>query len=149
MRHHLVQGDLALAALGEFGQMVGDAVHEGELAFFDQGPHRAAGQHLGLAEQQEQRTIGRRFVQRLGLGDAIGAEERQLAVPRQRDLRPRISALLDVLPDQPVEVLQRRRGKAEARRIGGCQGIAVGHGDLLAIARMTGCYMTRGISTNL
>ena len=68
---------------------------------------------------------------RLGLGVAIGAEQRQLAVPRQRDLRAGIAALLDVLPDQPIEMLQRRRGKAEARRVGGWQRIAVGHGCLL------------------
>jgi hypothetical protein len=36
-----------------------------------------------------------------------------------------------MLPDQPIEMLQRRRGKAEAGGIAGWQRIVVGHGCLL------------------
>ena len=50
---------------------------------------------------------------RFGLGVAIGAEQRQLAVPRQRDLRAGIAALLDMLADQPVEMLERLLREAE------------------------------------
>ena len=131
MGHDLMQGDLALAALGELRQVIGNPVHEGELAFLDQCPHRAAGQHLGLAEQQEKCVVRCRQVPALGLGIAIGAEQRQLAVTRQRYLRAGVTAFLDMLTDQPVEMLQRRRGKAEARGVGGGQRISVGHGGLL------------------
>ena len=120
MRHDLVQCDLAFAALGEFGQMVGDPVHERELAFLDQRPYRRTGQNLGLAEQQEQCLAGRRLLARFGPGVAIGAEHRQLAVPRQGNLRARITALLDMLPDQPVEMLQ--RSAAKPRLCGSAEG---------------------------
>ena len=131
MRHDLMQGDLALAALRELRQVIGDPVHEGKLAFLDQRPDRRAGQHLGLAEQQEQIVLLRRRVPRLGLRVAISPEQRQLPVPGQRDLRARVTAFLDMLPDQPVEMLQRGRGKAEARRVGGWQRVVVEHGCLL------------------
>ena len=52
VRHHLVQGDLGFAARREFRQVVGDAVHEGQLALLDQRPHRRAGQHLGLVNSR-------------------------------------------------------------------------------------------------
>ena len=134
MGHDLMQGDLALAALRELRQMVGDPIHEGKLALFDQCPDGRAGEHFGLAEQQEQRVVSRRRMPRFGLGIAVSAEQRQFAVPRQRDLRAGIAALLDMLPDQPIEMLQRRRGEAEARRVGGRQRI-VGHGCLLPRVR--------------
>jgi hypothetical protein len=41
--------------------------------------------------------------------------ERQLAVACQRDLRARIAALFDVLADQPVEVFERLKRRAERR----------------------------------
>jgi hypothetical protein len=131
MGHDLMQRDLALAALRELRQMIGNPVHEGQPAFLDQCPDRAARQHLGLAEQQEKRVIRRWQVPALGLGIPVGSEQRQLAVTRQRDLRAGVTAFLDMLPDQPVEMVQRRRGKAEARRIGGGQRISVRHGGLL------------------
>ena len=61
---------ISLLPRGEFRQVVGDAVHEGQLAFLDQRPHRAAGQHFGLAEQQKQGLIGRGLAPPLGLGVA-------------------------------------------------------------------------------
>ena len=76
MGHDLMQGDLALAALRELRQVVRDPVHERELAFLDQCPDRAAGQNLGLAEQQEKCAIRCRSVLALGLGITIGAEQR-------------------------------------------------------------------------
>ena len=142
MRHHLMQGDLALAALREFRQVVGDPVHKGELTLLDQGPHRRTGQHLGLAEQQKQRLAGRRLARRFGPRVAIAAEQRQLPVPGQGDLRARIAALLDMLADQPVEMLQRLGGKAELGGIGFGQRVGLGHGGLLASAFGSQCYMT-------
>ena len=62
VRHHLLQRDVAFAARGEFRQVVGDLVHEGQLALLDQRPYRGTGQHLGLAEQQEQGLVGRRHL---------------------------------------------------------------------------------------
>jgi hypothetical protein len=52
-------------------------------------------------------------------------------VPRQRDLRAGIAVFLDMLPDQPIEMLEWRRGKAEAGGIAGWQRIVVGQGCLL------------------
>jgi hypothetical protein len=43
MRHDLVQCDIAFAALGEFGQVIGDPIHERQLALLDQGPDRRTG----------------------------------------------------------------------------------------------------------
>ncbi len=146
MGHHLMQGDLALAAPGEFRQMVGDLVHEREPAFLDQCPYRRAGQHLGLAEQQEQGVAAGRLATRLGLGVAIAAVERQLAVPRQRDLRARIATFLDMLADQPVEMLQRLGGKPQARGVAGGQRVVVGHGAFLKQSCERQCYMTPGDS---
>ena len=113
VRHDLMQRDIAFAARGEFGQVVADLVHEGQPAFLDQRPYRRAGQHLGLAEQQEQRVAGGRRPAALGPGIAIGAEQRELAVARQRDLRAGITALFDMLSDQPVEMFERLQREAE------------------------------------
>ena len=118
VRHDLVQGDVAFAARGEFRQVVADLVHERQPAFLDQRPHRRAGQHLGLAEQQEQRVVGRRRAAAFGPGVAIGAEQRELAVARQRDLRAGIAALFDMLADQPVEMFERLQRRSRALR--GC-----------------------------
>jgi hypothetical protein len=131
MRHDLVQGYLALAARSEFRQVVGDAVHETQLAFFDQHPYRGARQNLGLTEQKEQCLAGRRYLLGLGLRVAVGPEQRKFSVPRQRDLCAGITAFLDVLPDQAVEMLKRRLGKAEACRVGRWQRIVIGHRCLL------------------
>ncbi len=48
---------------------------------------------------------------------AVGAEQRQLAVPRQGDLRAGIAAFVDVRPDQRVEMIERlvRRSRAPTR----------------------------------
>ena len=150
MGHHLLQGDLGLAAPSEFRQVVGDLVHERQPPLLDERPHRRTGQHLGLAEQQEQGLAGRRLFARLGPGVAIAAVERQLPVPRQRDLRARIAPFLDMLADQPVEVLQRLGGEAERRGVAGGQRIAVGHGGLLwRVCKrryyMTGAFCGRGM----
>ena len=127
MRHHLLQRDVGLAARGELRQVIGDLVHEGQLAFLDQRPHRRTGQHLGLAEQQEQVVVGRRHLGGFGLRVAIGAEQRKLAVPRERDLRAGIAAFLDVLLDQPIEMIERLRGEAETGGIAGRQRIVAWH----------------------
>ena len=117
----------ALPRDGELRQVIGDLVHEGQLAFLDQRPHRRTGQHLGLAEQQEQVVVGRRHLGRFDLRVAIGAEQRKLAVPRERDLRAGIAAFLDVLLDQPIEVIERLRGEAETGGIAGRQRIFAWH----------------------
>ena len=143
MRHHLLQRDVGLAARGEFRQVIGDLVHEGQLAFLDQGPDRGTGQHLGLAEQQEQVVVGRRHLGGLGLGVAIGAEQRKLAVPRQRDLRAGIAAFLDMLLDQPVEMIERLRGEAETGGIAGRQRIVTGHGRFSSHSGKRRCYAGR------
>ena len=79
----------------------------------------------------------------LGLGVAIGAEQRQLAVPRQRDLRAGIAAFLDMLADQPVEMLERLAGKAERRGVAGGQRVVVGMAFLQQSCERE-CYMTLG-----
>ena len=50
---------------------------------------------------------------------AEGAEERELAVPRHRDLGARIAALGDVPRDDLDEALERLRIEAERRRMDG------------------------------
>jgi len=121
MSHHLMQGDLALPRCANSGRCR-DAVHEGKLALLDQRPHCGAGQHLvwlttGTASQPlAWRSFG------AGLGVAIAAEEGQLAVLRPALSARRDSVFLDMLADQPVEMLQRRRAKAEANGIGRGQG---------------------------
>ena len=76
--HDLLQRDLGFAAGGELRQEVGDFVHEGQLAFLDQRPNGGGGQHLGLAEQQEQGFVGGGDRSALGLGVAVGAEQPSL-----------------------------------------------------------------------
>src|SRR5205809_764919 len=92
---------------------------------------RVPGVQSSEKSQTSARILVRRRVPRLGLRVAISPEQRQLPVPGQRDLRARVTAFLDMLPDQPVEMLQRGRGKAEARRVGGWQRVVVEHGCLL------------------
>jgi hypothetical protein len=134
VRHHLVQRDVGFAAAGELRQVIGDLVHEGQPALLDQSPDGGTRQHLGLAEQQEQRVIGRRLAGGFDRGVAIGPEQRKLAVPGQGDLRARIAAVFDMLLDQPIEMLERLGGKAEARGLAGRQRIFGRHrvppGDL-------------------
>ena len=143
MRHHLLQRDVGLAARGELRQVVGDLVHEGQLAFLDQRPDRRTGQHLGLAEQQEQVVVGRRHLGGLGLRVAVGAEQRELAVPRERDLRAGIAAFLDMLLDQPVEVIERLGGEAEAGGIAGRQRISPGMDCFSSHLAWPRCYAGR------
>jgi len=50
MGRELNQGDLVLAVAGEFGNVVGHPVGEGQLALFDQTPDRRHRQHLGVRE---------------------------------------------------------------------------------------------------
>ena len=107
-----MQGDVGLAARGEFGEVVGHLVHEGQLAFLDQRPDRGAGEHLGLREHLEQRAVVGGLRARVRAGLAVAAEQQQLAVPRQRDLRAGIAALRDVLLDQRVEMIDLPRRDA-------------------------------------
>ena len=64
----------------------------------------------------------------LGLRVAIGAEQCKLAVPRERDLRAGIAAFLDMLLDQPIEMIERLGGEAETGGIAGRQRIFAWHG---------------------
>ena len=128
MRHHLFQRDVGFATCGKLRQVVGYLVHEGQFALLHQRPHRRTGQHLGLTEQQEQRVVRRRLPRWLGLRIAIGAEQRQLPVPRQGDLRAGIAAFLDMLLDQPVEMLDRPGSEAKAGKIAGRQRVIARHG---------------------
>ena len=127
MGHDLLQGDVGFAARGELRQVVGDLVHERQLAFLDQRPDGGGGQHLGLAEQQEQGFVGGRDRAAFGAGVAIGAEQPELAVAGEGDLRAGVAALGDVRLDQRVEVIERLGGKTECREVGFGKRIRGGH----------------------
>ena len=144
MGHDLFERDVGFAARGELRQEFGDFVHEGQLAFLDQGPYRGGGQHLGLAEQQEQRFVGGGLLAALGLRVAIGAEQREFAVPGKRDLRAGIMAGVDVGADQGVEVIQRLAGEAKTFEIAGRQRVGLWHGLKLPRVMVAGGYAWRG-----
>jgi hypothetical protein len=69
-----------------------------------------------------------------------------LAVSRQGDLRAWIAAFLDVLLDQPVEMIERLGGETETGGLGGWQRIVAWHwwfSSLLAWQRRYACHRLR------
>ena len=114
----LMDGDVGFAPTGEFRQVVGDFVHEGQLAFLDQGPEAGHAEHFGLREQQPKRVVRGGAA---GAGVAVSAEQRQLAVAGEGDLRAGVTALGDVAADYRVQMVQRFAGESEAFQVGGGQ----------------------------
>jgi hypothetical protein len=79
--------DVALAQAAEFGHVIAQAVGEAECPLFGELP-QCGQHHLGVRVQQPQGVGagGHRLV--AGAGLAERALQQQLAVPRERDLRP-------------------------------------------------------------
>ena len=133
MGDDLVQRDVGFATGGEFRQVVGHLIHEGHLAFLHQCPEPGHAQHLGLRKQQPQRVVGSLPGFGASAGVTIGAEQGELAVPSKRDLCAGIAALVEMGPDQCIEMLNRLRCEAKAFQIGG--GKRVGHVSLRMLWR--------------
>jgi hypothetical protein len=82
---------------------------------------RHRGHDLGVGVEQPQRVIGRRARFRFGDCVAEAPVERELAVPRQRDLAAGIAAFGDVPLDQLDQPIDLFLAEAERLEIGGRQ----------------------------
>ena len=109
---HLRQRDVAFAVLRELRHVFGDAVIKSKQTVFHQCPDAHRGDHLGIGKQQPQRVVACRFFsfnRRL----AKRFKQRELAMPRQRNLRAGIAALGHMSFNYPSKFSQRRLVKSE------------------------------------
>ncbi len=100
----LLDGEQPLAVAGEFRDVVGDLVSEGERALVNQLSDRTD-DRLGLREEQPERLLGgsrRRIDTRL----AEGAENGEFAVPRDRELGTGVAPCGDLRLDRRVELFE-------------------------------------------
>ena len=109
---HLRDGDVALTVLREIRHVLGDAIAKRQQAVFHQRPHAHGGDDFGVGKQQPQRVVLRGLVG-FNVGLTEGFKQRQLPVPRQRDLRAGIAALGDVFLNHAAQLVQRGHMKAQ------------------------------------
>jgi hypothetical protein len=95
------------AVLGELGNVIGDAVVEGERALLDEEPHRRGGDHLGVGIEQPKRVVARRNLLGFEPRRAEAAVKGELAAARERDLRAGIAALGNMAVDETTEAVER------------------------------------------